>query len=95
MKNTLTNLDTSTEMESNSTKHIAHESTYALLVRSEEKSRTVIETVIYALFIFSSMAAIWQLALQPIELPLTDVASVAGSSISVSKHQVRKSNVHG
>jgi hypothetical protein len=48
-----------------------HESTYALLVRSEseEKSRGVLETVLYALFIFSALVSIFQFALQPVNLP--------------------------
>jgi hypothetical protein len=37
------------------TKTNQQESTYALLVRSEEKSRGVLEIVLYALFIFSAV----------------------------------------
>ena len=44
------------------------ESTYALLVRSEEKGRTLLETVIYTLCILSAVAAIWQFAQQRIEV---------------------------
>jgi hypothetical protein len=44
------------------------ESTYALLVRSEEKSRGVLETVLYAFFILSAVVSIWQFAQQPVEL---------------------------
>jgi hypothetical protein len=32
-----------------------HESTYALLVRSEEKTRGLLETILYALFVFSAV----------------------------------------
>ena len=39
-----------------------HKSTYALLVRSEEKSRTILETVLYAVFILSVVCSIWQFA---------------------------------
>ena len=50
--------------------HTSHEeSTYALLVRSEEKERSVLETVIYALFILSAVAAIFQFAQQPMVAP--------------------------
>jgi len=45
------------------------ESTYALLVRSEEKSRGVLEIVLYALFIFSAVVPLWQLAQQPVKVP--------------------------
>jgi hypothetical protein len=46
-----------------------HESTYALLVRSEEKERGLLETVLYAFFILSTVAAIWQFAQQPVNIP--------------------------
>ena len=49
-----------------------HESTYALLMRSEEKSRNLLEMVIYPLLIISAMIAIWQFVLQPMDLPSTD-----------------------
>ena len=45
------------------------ESTYALLMRSEEKSRTVLETVCYGFFILSAVFSIWQFALQPVRVP--------------------------
>ncbi len=45
------------------------ESTYALLVRSEEKSRGVLEIVLYALFIFSALLPLWQFAQQPVKVP--------------------------
>ena len=45
------------------------ESTYALLVRSEEKSRSILEIVVYALFMLSAVSSIWQFAVQPISVP--------------------------
>ncbi len=39
-----------------------HESTYTLLVRSEEKGRSIMETVLYALFGLSAIVSIWQFA---------------------------------
>jgi len=36
------------------------QSTYALLVRSEEKGRGMMEAAVYALCILSAVAAIWQ-----------------------------------
>ena len=44
------------------------ESTYALLVRSEEKGRSVLETVLYAIFILSVTAGIWQFAQTPVKV---------------------------
>jgi hypothetical protein len=46
------------------------ESTYALLVRSEEKGRGVLETIVYAAFILSAIFSIWEFATQsPIRIP--------------------------
>jgi hypothetical protein len=44
------------------------ESTYALLVRSEEKGRGVLEIVLYAIFILSVIAGICQFALTPVKI---------------------------
>ena len=49
-----------------------HESTYALLMRSEEKSRNLLEMVIYPLLIVGAIIAIWQFMLQAVELPSVD-----------------------
>jgi len=46
-----------------------HESTYALLIRSEEKSRNVIEMAICPILILGAVIAIWQFALQPVNIP--------------------------
>jgi hypothetical protein len=46
-----------------------HESTYALLIRSQEKSRNVIEMAIYPILILGTVIAIWQFAQQPVNIP--------------------------
>jgi hypothetical protein len=46
-----------------------HESTYALLIRSEEKSRSAFEVVTYPLLILGPLIAIWQFAQQPVNIP--------------------------
>jgi hypothetical protein len=43
--------------------------TYSLLLRSEEKSRDMLETAVYALCVLSAVFAIWQFAQQPISVP--------------------------
>jgi hypothetical protein len=48
-----------------------HESTYALLIRSEEKSRNVIEMAICPILILGAVIAIWQFAQQPVSIPST------------------------
>ena len=50
-----------------------HESTYALLMRSEEKSRNLFEMVIYPVLIVSALIAIWQFVLQAVALPLGEI----------------------
>ena len=45
------------------------ESTYTLLVRSEEKGRGVLEIILYALFIFSALILLLQFALEPVRVP--------------------------
>jgi hypothetical protein len=57
-----------------------HESTYALLVRSEDNERNLFETIVYGLFILSAVAAIWQFAQQPINLPLGAMSRTASAS---------------
>ena len=51
-------------------------STYELVMESEyeDKNRSVLETVIYALFILSAVFSIWQFAIQPVVVP-TSVAA--------------------
>ena len=45
------------------------EFTYALLIRSEEKSRNIIEMAIYPILILGAVIAIWQFAQQPVNIP--------------------------
>jgi hypothetical protein len=45
------------------------ESTYALLVRSEERERNMFECVAYLVFILSAVFSIWYAAQQPADLP--------------------------
>ena len=65
----------------NAEESVAHEeSTYAMLVNAEEKERTALENVLYFLVIVSAIAAIWQFAQQPIELPLDSITTVADAA---------------
>jgi hypothetical protein len=50
------------------------ESTYTLLVRSQEKGRTVLEILIFVLCIFSVVVVIWQFAQTPLESSAPGVA---------------------
>ena len=49
---------------------VHEESTYALLMRSENEKSGLLEVIAYGLFILSVVAAIWHLAHQPIN-PIT------------------------
>jgi len=53
------------------------ESTYALLVRSEEKSRTVFETLVYAILILSAVFSIWQFAHLSVAFPIDKLANTS------------------
>jgi hypothetical protein len=53
------------------------ESTYSLLVRSEEPKRGIIETIIYSLLILAAVAAILQFADQHDLLPLAALPTSA------------------
>jgi hypothetical protein len=74
------------------------ESTYALLIRSEEKSRNVIEMAIYPLLILGAVIAIWQFAQQTVSIPaagLDAVGCVACVDELQTLRQVRHSEIKG
>jgi hypothetical protein len=48
-----------------------NDTTYALLVRSEEKGRSIMETVVYALLGLSAILSILQFVQQPERVPTT------------------------
>ena len=56
------------------------ESTYALLVRSEEKKRNVQEILVYALIILSAVFSIWQFAHQTVAFPIDKLANATVSA---------------
>ena len=51
------------------------ESTYAMLIRSEEKNRGTVETLVYLLLILSAVVSIWQFAHQSAALPSDKIAN--------------------
>lgn len=56
--------------------------TYRLLVQSEEKSRNILETALYALFALSALITIWQFVDEP-TVP-TYHTRVAGQSAEIA-----------
>ena len=60
------------------------ETTYSLLVRSEEKNRGAFEMVIYTTIILSVLIAIWQFAHQPVQIPADDTGVVGITEVANS-----------
>jgi hypothetical protein len=58
------------------------ESTYALLMRSEERERGIFEGAVYFAVVLSALFSIWQAGIQTVPLPLTTVhtTSIAQSA---------------
>jgi hypothetical protein len=69
-------------MKTNKSLNQVQQSTYAMLVRSEEKG-SLFEAVAYGLTVLSAVIAIWQFAAQPVKLPvdLPHTASVAQTEV--------------
>ncbi|PWT82098.1 MAG: hypothetical protein C5B58_08805 [Acidobacteria bacterium] len=63
-------------------------STYSLLVHSEEKGRTIMETAVYITCILSVVVAIFQFVGQPIPDPFAGYDSPAQTAPVVSHHDV-------
>jgi hypothetical protein len=74
---------------------VVHESTYALLVRSEEKCRSLLETALYFLVVLSAMTAIWQFVHQPIALPLNGIVTIADATSRTAKSPLCPSATRG
>jgi len=68
-----------------------HESTYALLNRSEEKSRNAFEMATYPLLILGPLIAIWQFARQPVKIP---AAGLKGATCVACDASAQK-NIYG
>jgi hypothetical protein len=66
---------------------VHEESTYALLARSENEKRSLLEMIAYALFILSVIAAIWQVAHQPVNPITTLPRSVTQSDVALDPTQ--------
>ncbi len=65
------------------------QSTYALLVHSEEKGRGIMETAVYAMCILSAVVAIWQFVWQPAPLSYESLVSPAQPVPVMSQHAVQ------
>jgi len=74
-------------MKKNTLSAEGFESTYALLVRSEEKERGMFEGAAYLVFILSALFSIWNVAQQPVELPKSAVIHTASVAHSTNTHK--------
>jgi hypothetical protein len=63
------------------------ESTYALIVRSEEKERGLFEGAAYLVFILSAIFSIWSVAQQPVTFPKGGVIHTTSITQSADKSQ--------
>ncbi len=75
-------------MKNNTNPTPAFESTYTLLVRSEEKERGVLENVAYFLFILSAVFSIWQAARQPFAVPASGLTHTSSITQTDRQHSV-------
>ena len=64
------------------------QSTYGLLVRSEDKGRSMMETAVYAMCIVSAVAAIWQFIGQPAPVSYEGIGSPPQLVPVMSQHAV-------
>ena len=67
-----------------------NETTYTLLVRSEEKSRDLLEAAVYAMCILSAIVAIWQFLEQSSRLSVDGLALRMQPAPVVSHHTVER-----
>ena len=66
----------------NQTHSAPFESTYAMIVRSEEKERSLFEGAVYFAVVLSALFTLWQVATQPVALPLTAVHTSSTSQLA-------------
>jgi hypothetical protein len=74
-------------MKQNTLSAEGFESTYALLVRSEEKERGLFEGGAYLIFILSAVFSIWNVAQQPVALPKGDVIHSTSVTSCTAAHR--------
>jgi len=74
-------------MKKNTLSAEGFESTYALLVRSEDKERGNFEGAVYLVFILSAIFSIWQVAHQPIVVPTSIAVQTASIAQSADTNQ--------
>ena len=69
-------------MKMNPSESQSFESTYALIVRSEERPRNTIETLVYAALIASTFFALSQFGRQPFTVPIAGERAVVHLAVA-------------
>jgi hypothetical protein len=62
------------------------ESTYAMIVRSEEKERSIFEGAVYFAVVLSALFSLWQVATQPAPPTLTSVRTTSSAQSANTNH---------
>jgi hypothetical protein len=65
---------------------MSNQTTYALLVRSKETSRDLLEAAVYGLCVLSAIFAIWQFVAQSSRLSVDGLVSRPHSAPVISHH---------
>ena len=63
-----------------------HESTYALLMRSEEKERGILEIIVFALIILCAIVSLFQFAGQSVAFPISAVHGADSGAPTITQH---------
>ena len=71
-------------MKTNQLPNAVRKSTYALLVRSEEKERGLFETLVYSLLVIGAVVGIWQFAHLRVPSPFANNAAATTQVVSRS-----------
>ena len=71
-------------MKTNQLPNAVRKSTYALLVRSEEKERGLFETIVYSLLVLSAVVGIWQFAHLRVPAPFANTTTATAQVVSRS-----------
>jgi hypothetical protein len=61
---------------------VHEESTYQLLIQSEEKKRGLIEAIVYLLLVIATMTTIWQFSREPVTF--ADLGASSQASITAA-----------
>ena len=76
-------------MNTTTTNPAVFESTYALIVRSEERERSASESAVYLLVMLSVLFSIWHAVHQPVTLPVGGIIHTSSIVQEVAPQEPR------